>query len=281
MIVTGEFPDVVVLAGRKFAGDGVVFGAWYSSVVHQDRTVEKLRRERALFVLHMDAYDAFRTRYPLVDAFVTQEYEPMAEVPVEGAGSIRILVQGVRRIEVTGRLRPGVYAKDVILDVIGRLGVNGGVGYAYEYAGDTFERFSMEERMTVCNMSIEGGARCGYVNPDATTYAYLRGRPFAPPPEAWDRASPITRVNPEAPPWFLIHGDADTLVPVGEARHFAAALASKTRAPLAYAELHGAQHAFELFPSVRTLHAVNAVHRFLAWVQSDHLRQRRAAARAA
>jgi 3-isopropylmalate/(R)-2-methylmalate dehydratase large subunit len=94
----------------------------------------------------------------------------------------------VRRIEVNGVLRPGVYAKDVILDVIGRLGVNGGVGYAYEYAGDTFERFSMEERMTVCNMSIEGGARCGYVNPDATTYAYLRGRPYAPPASAWDRA---------------------------------------------------------------------------------------------
>ena len=94
----------------------------------------------------------------------------------------------VRRIEVNGRLRPGVYAKDVILDVIGRLGVNGGVGYAYEYAGDTIERLSMEERMTVCNMSIEGGARCGYVNPDETTYAYLRGRPYAPPAEAWDRA---------------------------------------------------------------------------------------------
>src|ERR1044071_9181352 len=70
----------------------------------------------------------------------------------------------VRRIEVNGRLRPGVYAKDVILWIINRLGVYGGVGYAYEYAGDVFDRFSMDERMTVCNMSIEGGARCGYVN---------------------------------------------------------------------------------------------------------------------
>ena len=94
----------------------------------------------------------------------------------------------VRRIEVNGRLRPGVYAKDVILWIINRLGVYGGVGYAYEYAGTVFDGFSMDERMTVCNMSIEGGARCGYVNPDATTYAYLRGRRFAPAGAAWDRA---------------------------------------------------------------------------------------------
>jgi len=94
----------------------------------------------------------------------------------------------VRRIEVNGALRPGVYAKDVILYIINRLGVNGGVGYAYEYAGDVVDRFSMDERMTVCNMSIEGGARCGYVNPDATTYAYLEGRPFAPSGAHWDTA---------------------------------------------------------------------------------------------
>lgn len=94
----------------------------------------------------------------------------------------------VRRIEVNGKLGPGVYAKDVILHIIGKLGVNGGVGYAYEYAGDVFDRMSMEERMTVCNMSIEGGARAGYVNPDQTTYEYLRGRTFAPKGAAWDRA---------------------------------------------------------------------------------------------
>ncbi len=94
----------------------------------------------------------------------------------------------VRRIEVNGRLRPGVYAKDVILWIINRLGVHGGVGYAYEYAGEVIDRFSMEERMTVCNMSIEGGARCGYVNPDRTTYDYLRGRDFVPGEPAWDRA---------------------------------------------------------------------------------------------
>ena len=94
----------------------------------------------------------------------------------------------VRRIEVNGHLQPGVYAKDVILHIIRTLGVKGGLGYAYEYAGDVFDRMTMEERMTVCNMSIEGGARCGYVNPDATTFEYLQGRPFAPQGGAWERA---------------------------------------------------------------------------------------------
>jgi 3-isopropylmalate/(R)-2-methylmalate dehydratase large subunit len=95
----------------------------------------------------------------------------------------------VRRIRVTGTLPAGVYAKDVILAIIQRLGVRGGAGYAYEYAGDTVARMSMDERMTMCNMSIEGGARVGYVNPDETTIEYLRGRPFAPSGEAFDRAA--------------------------------------------------------------------------------------------
>ena len=86
----------------------------------------------------------------------------------------------VRRIEVNGSLAPGVYAKDVTLHVIRKLGAKGGAGYAYEYAGSTIEAMSMEERMTLCNMSIEGGARCGYVNPDQTTYSYLKDRKFAP-----------------------------------------------------------------------------------------------------
>src|SRR5690606_14539175 len=64
--------------------------------------------------------------------------------------------------------------------IIRQLGVKGGIGFAYEYAGEVFDRMNMEERMTVCNMSIEGGARCGYVNPDETTIEYIRGRPFAP-----------------------------------------------------------------------------------------------------
>jgi 3-isopropylmalate/(R)-2-methylmalate dehydratase large subunit len=94
----------------------------------------------------------------------------------------------VRRIDVNGVLRPGVYAKDVILTIIRRLGVNGGVGYAYEYGGTTIDRMTIDERMTICNMSIEGGARVGYVNPDETTFAFLKGRRFAPAGQAWDRA---------------------------------------------------------------------------------------------
>jgi len=94
----------------------------------------------------------------------------------------------VRRIEVNGELSAGVYAKDVILHIIRKLGVNGGTGYAYEYAGDVFDRFTMEERMTVCNMSIEGGARVGYVNPDQTTFDYIKGRPYAPKDSDWDHA---------------------------------------------------------------------------------------------
>lgn len=94
----------------------------------------------------------------------------------------------VRRIEVNGTLAPGVYAKDVILHIIRHLGVKGGVGYAYEFAGTAIAAMTMEERMTLCNMSIEGGARCGYVNPDSVTYAYLQGRDFAPTGDDWDKA---------------------------------------------------------------------------------------------
>ena len=94
----------------------------------------------------------------------------------------------VRRINVNGKLRPGVYAKDVILHIIRKLGVNGGLGYAYEYGGTTFDAFTQEERMTVCNMSIEGGARVGYVNPDDTTFEYLKGRNYSPKGADWDAA---------------------------------------------------------------------------------------------
>ena len=94
----------------------------------------------------------------------------------------------VRKIEVNGKLRPGVYAKDLTLHIIRMLGAKGGIGYAYEYAGDTFDNFTMEERMTVCNMAIEGGARCGYVNPDQTTFDFLKGRPYSPSEADWDEA---------------------------------------------------------------------------------------------
>lgn len=94
----------------------------------------------------------------------------------------------VRKIEVNGKLRAGVYAKDVILHIIRKLGVKGGTGFAYEYAGEVFDNFSMEERMTVCNMSIEGGARVGYVNPDEKTFEYLKGRAYSPKGAEWDAA---------------------------------------------------------------------------------------------
>src|SRR5262249_19203269 len=92
----------------------------------------------------------------------------------------------VRRINVNGTLPVGTYAKDVILHIIRKLGVNGGTGYAYEYGGSAIDAMNMEERMTGCNMSIEGGARGGYVNPDGTTYAYLKGRKYCPQGAAWD-----------------------------------------------------------------------------------------------
>ncbi len=95
----------------------------------------------------------------------------------------------VRRINVSGPLSPGVYAKDVILAIIRRLGVGGGKGYAYEYGGPAVDAMTMDERMTICNMSIEGGALVGYVNPDQTTFDYLRGRTFTPQGDAFDRAT--------------------------------------------------------------------------------------------
>jgi 3-isopropylmalate/(R)-2-methylmalate dehydratase large subunit len=94
----------------------------------------------------------------------------------------------VRRINVNGKLKPGVYAKDITLHIIRILGVKGGIGYAYEYGGSTIEALSMEERMTLCNMSIEGGARVGYVNPDQITFDYLEGREYAPKRADWEKA---------------------------------------------------------------------------------------------
>lgn len=94
----------------------------------------------------------------------------------------------VRRINVNGKLSEGVRPKDVILHIIRKLGVNGGLGYAYEFGGEVFDNMSMEGRMTVCNMAIEGGARVGYINPDETTFNYLKGRPYAPSAKDWDKA---------------------------------------------------------------------------------------------
>jgi 3-isopropylmalate/(R)-2-methylmalate dehydratase large subunit len=91
-------------------------------------------------------------------------------------------------VTVDGRLRPGVTSKDVILAVIARIGTGGGQGYVLEYRGEAIRALSMEARMTICNMSIEAGARAGMIAPDETTFAYVRGRPHAPRGDAWDAA---------------------------------------------------------------------------------------------
>ncbi len=106
----------------------------------------------------------------------------------------------VRRININGALGTGVYAKDVILHIIRQLGVGGGKGFAYEYGGGVIDGMNMEERMTVCNMSIEGGALVGYVNPDQTTFDYLKGRPYAPKGAAFDKAVSY---------WKSVASDAD------------------------------------------------------------------------
>jgi 3-isopropylmalate/(R)-2-methylmalate dehydratase large subunit len=95
---------------------------------------------------------------------------------------------GTMAVNVDGDLPPGVTAKDVILAIIGRIGTGGGIGSVIEYRGSAIRSLSMEGRMTVCNMSIEGGARAGMVAPDDTTFAYLEGRPHAPTGKAWERA---------------------------------------------------------------------------------------------
>ncbi len=91
-------------------------------------------------------------------------------------------------INVEGKLQPGVAAKDLILAIIGKIGVSGGTGYVFEYRGSTIRGLSMDERMTICNMSIEAGARAGMIAPDETTFDYLRSKPRAPEGAAWDAA---------------------------------------------------------------------------------------------
>src|SRR5439155_8671563 len=90
-------------------------------------------------------------------------------------------------VEVTGKLHEGVTAKDVVLAIIRTIGVDGGIGHVIEYRGEVIRNLSMEGRMTVCNMTIEGGARAGLVAPDDTTFEYLKGRDFVPKGEEWDR----------------------------------------------------------------------------------------------
>jgi len=94
----------------------------------------------------------------------------------------------VRQIWCDNKLSKGVYAKDLVLHIINELGVKAGVGFAYEFAGPAIDELSMEERMTICNMSIEGGARCGYINPDEKTFSYIKNKLCAPTSAHWDKA---------------------------------------------------------------------------------------------
>jgi 3-isopropylmalate/(R)-2-methylmalate dehydratase large subunit len=119
-------------------------------------------------------------------------------------------------INVEGTLRPGVTAKDIILAVIAKIGTGGGQGYVLEYRGSAIRALSMEGRMTICNMSIEAGARAGMVAPDETTFAYLKGRPHAPQGQDWDDAVEYWRTLPtDADAVFdaEVHLDADELEP--------------------------------------------------------------------
>jgi 3-isopropylmalate/(R)-2-methylmalate dehydratase large subunit len=120
------------------------------------------------------------------------------------------------RITVDGELSFGVTAKDIILDIIGRIGTDGATGYAVEYAGSAIRALSMEGRMTICNMSIEAGARAGMIAPDETTFAYLKGRRFSPMESAWDEAVAHWRTLPtEVGAVFdrELHIDAASLAP--------------------------------------------------------------------
>ena len=94
----------------------------------------------------------------------------------------------VRQIWCENKLSNGIYAKDLVLHIINQLGVKAGVGYAYEFAGPAISALSMEERMTICNMSIEGGARCGYINPDEKTFSYMKNKLCSPQNENWEKA---------------------------------------------------------------------------------------------
>ncbi|MGB9953903.1 3-isopropylmalate dehydratase large subunit [Haloarcula marismortui] len=126
--------------------------------------------------------------------------------------------QKVRKIEVSGELDEGVEAKDIILEIIRRLGTEGGVGYVYEYAGETIENLDMEGRMSICNMSIEGGARAGYVNPDETTYEWLEQTDyFQEHPEKFEELKPYwesIRSDDDAEYDDVVEIDASELDPV-------------------------------------------------------------------
>jgi len=157
----------------------------------------------------------------------------------------------VRRINVNGALSQGVYAKDVILNIIRRLGVAGGKGFAYEYGGAVVEKMSMEERMTICNMSIEGGALVGYVNPDATTFEFLKGREFVPKGEGFDRAVAYWRSvtsDPDARYDDVVNMDGAKVEPTvtwGINPGQAVGISEKLPLPEEFSDPEGAKKAYE------------------------------------
>lgn len=120
-------------------------------------------------------------------------------------------------VRVDGKLKPGVTAKDIVLALISRIGIGGGTGCVFEFRGTAISALSMEERMTICNMSIEGGARAGLIAPDEVTYEYIKGRPFAPQGADWDAAVARWRQLPTDEGAVYdksIFIDADTLEPM-------------------------------------------------------------------
>jgi 3-isopropylmalate/(R)-2-methylmalate dehydratase large subunit len=157
----------------------------------------------------------------------------------------------VRRINVNGALGTGVYAKDVILSIIRRLGVGGGKGFAYEYGGAVIDAMNMEARMTVCNMSIEGGALVGYVNPDAMTFEYLKGRPHVPSGAAFDRAVAYWKSiasDPDAHYDDIVNLDGKEIEPTvtwGINPGQAMGISEKLPKPENYADPDGAKKAYE------------------------------------
>jgi len=139
---------------------------------------------------------------------------------VEHVLATQCLLQGhsqTYEVRVDGTLRPGVGAKDIVLNLISRIGIGGGTGCVFEYTGSAIRALSMEERMTICNMSIEGGARAGLIAPDDTTYEYLAGRPAAPKGADWERALSEWRLLPTDPGAKYdktIYIDANSLEPM-------------------------------------------------------------------
>jgi 3-isopropylmalate/(R)-2-methylmalate dehydratase large subunit len=145
-------------------------------------------------------------------------------------------------VRVDGKLTPGVTPKDVVLHVIGVIGTAGGTGHVIEFCGSTFEDMSVEGRLTVCNMSIEGGARAGLVAPDEKTFAYIKGRPYAPKGEDWDRAIAwwkSLRTDPGARFDKSVHIDAADIQPTvtwGTSPEDVVPIGGKVPAPESFAD---------------------------------------------